>query len=126
MASPFSLYFILFSSTGSSRDSSIWQPPWGTYDHEDFCETLSTVLGLVDVVIWLPRSRQEAHGTYQASGRLRTPAATTGTGPHRHLLRHELVSAVYKGLIADTLPIHRRVQARTRFDAHVDAKSLHA
>eukprot|EP00965_Chrysotila_dentata_P223784 6193783-Pleurochrysis_carterae.AAC.1 len=45
MASPFSLYFILFSSTGSSRDSSIWQPPWGTYDHEDFCETLSTVLG---------------------------------------------------------------------------------
>ncbi|KAL1495233.1 hypothetical protein AB1Y20_017096 [Prymnesium parvum] len=41
------------------------QPPWATYDHDHFCQSLSAVMMAVDLVLWLPRSRAHAMGTYQ-------------------------------------------------------------
>ena len=42
------------------------QLPWAEYEHVDFMTTLSVVMLSVDLVIWLPRSRQLAPGEYQS------------------------------------------------------------
>ena len=39
-------------------------PPWSEYNHEHFVRTLCTVMAQVDVVVWLPRSRERAPGEY--------------------------------------------------------------
>ena len=41
------------------------QPPWGEYDHDHFCHSLTAVMQHVDLVLWLPRSRAAAAGQYQ-------------------------------------------------------------
>ena len=41
------------------------KPPWASYVHADFVKTLATVMAQVELVIWLPRSRQDALGEYQ-------------------------------------------------------------
>ena len=49
--------------------SHLWLDRWAyrvaTYVHDEFCATLATVMSQVDLVIWLPRSREDAHGQYQ-------------------------------------------------------------
>ena len=47
----------------------LWLDAWcyrfsGTYDHQDFCTTLSEVLSNVQAVVWLRRSKAGASGTY--------------------------------------------------------------
>mmetsp|Transcript_41378 Transcript_41378/g.109213 ORF Transcript_41378/g.109213 Transcript_41378/m.109213 type:complete len:243 (+) Transcript_41378:797-1525(+) len=41
------------------------QPPWATYEHDDFVRTLVAVMLRVSHVIWLPRSREHDPGEYQ-------------------------------------------------------------
>lgn len=41
------------------------QPPWASYSHDHFTASLTTVMQTVDLVLWLPRSRATASGTYQ-------------------------------------------------------------
>mmetsp|Transcript_38088 Transcript_38088/g.99917 ORF Transcript_38088/g.99917 Transcript_38088/m.99917 type:complete len:599 (+) Transcript_38088:61-1857(+) len=47
----------------------VWLDAWcyrfdGEYDHHHFCQTLHSVLAGIEAVVWLPRSKVNATGTY--------------------------------------------------------------
>ena len=79
----------IVSAARSLQVDALWLDKWcyrdpgDDYDHDDFTQTLNAVVGGVEAVVWLPRSKKGSSGQYPyrvaCESRTRTPSPACGS-----------------------------------------------